>query len=64
MLLFNSAPCLFFYFIFLLRFKYFLNDDESIFFGSWDLILDMSIAKLITKEGLAYCSKYAGYPAY
>jgi hypothetical protein len=54
---FISFSILFFYFD-LNIFKY----DESIFFGSWDFIFEMSIAKLITKEGLTYCSQYVGYP--
>ena len=56
------APIIAFFILFfyldLNIFKY----DESIFFGSWDFILEMSIAKLITKEGLTYCSQYVGYP--
>jgi len=56
------APIIAFFIVFfyldLNIFKY----DESIFFGSWDFILEMSIAKLITKEGLTYCSQYVGYP--
>ena len=56
------APVIAFFILFfyldLNIFKY----GESIFFGSWDFILEMSIAKLITKEGLTYCSQYVGYP--
>ena len=56
------APIIAFFILFfyldLNIFKY----GESIFFGSWDFILEMSIAKLITKEGLTYCSQYVGYP--
>jgi hypothetical protein len=48
---------LFFYFD-LNIFKY----GESILFNVWDGIGAMSTVKLITKEGLTYCSKYVGYP--
>ena len=39
-------------------FKY----GESILFGDGDNIGIISIANLIAKEGLTYCSKYVGYP--
>jgi hypothetical protein len=51
---------------FLILFFYFdlniFKHGESILFGTWDAIFEMSIAKLIAKEGLTYCSQYAGYP--
>jgi len=54
---FISFSILFFYFD-LNIFKY----DESILFISADGIGAMANVKLITKEGLTYCSKYVGYP--
>ena len=56
------APIIAFFIVFfyldLNIFKY----GESILFGSGDNIFIMALSKLITKEGLTYCSKYVGYP--
>ena len=56
------APIIAFFILFfyldLNIFKY----DESILFGLGDDVFAMAIAKLITKEGLTYCSKYVAYP--
>ena len=47
-----------FFYLDLNIFKY----GESILFTSGDGVMVLSIVKLITKEGLTYCSKYLGYP--
>ena len=56
------APIIAFFVVFfyldLNIFKY----GESILFAKWDGIMAMAFVKLITKEGLTYCSKYVGYP--
>lgn len=56
------APTISFFILFfyldLNIFKY----GESILFAGEDGIGSISAAKLITKEGLTYCSKYVGYP--
>jgi hypothetical protein len=56
------APIIAFFIVFfyldLNIFKY----GESILFAPTDGISVMATAKLITKEGLTYCSKYVGYP--
>ena len=52
-----SFLILFFYLDFNI-FKY----GESILFGDGDNIGIISMVKLISKEGLTYCSKYVGHP--